>query len=141
MTRQHMPADAAGQDEVGSEEVSHASVTLPLYLRVALWALQESRPVCRDDIVLAFQTTPRRASELMTYITSHGHRLIDARRGVIRDRGVSGVAVLEVTAVHMDRYNPVVNRSRGGRRRPLVTGAPPTLRDLALGRRSSGGAS
>lgn len=114
---------------------------LPLYLRVALWALHEGRPVSRADIARQFLITPRSAADLMLYIDGPGQRLVEAERLVLQDGSGRGKAVLSVTMVNVGQCKRVgTGRPVGsGRRRPAYNQPSyPELRDLALGRRPLG---
>lgn len=111
----------------------------PMYIRIAMWALAQARPVTRGDIARQFRISPRRAADMMMYIEGQGSHLIDCERVVSQVTGRRKVAVLHVTAVHQERYAPCrPGRPAGSRRAGASEGAPQHMRDLALGRRPTG---
>jgi hypothetical protein len=112
---------------------------LPLYIRVAQWAMECGCLITREDIARAFRTTPRRAGDIMLYIHGPGAGLIESQRYLSREGGGREVAFLRVTEVRADQYVP----PRGGRPKRMAPIKEPSenaanlreLRDLFLKRR------
>lgn len=145
-------ASAVWERDVGGDrntipvEVRQDSLTetveerlLPLYIRVALWAMECGCLITREDIARAFRTTPRRAGDIMLYIHGPGAALIESQRYLSREGGGREVAFLRVTEVRADQYTP----PRGGRPKRVPPTKDPSanaanlreLRDLFLKRR------
>src|SRR5690606_9987049 len=76
-----------------------AGRVLPLYIRVAQWAMSLGRPVSRDEIAGHFGTTARRAGDIMLYIDNAGARLIESERFLITGAHGREVALMRVTMV------------------------------------------
>lgn len=76
---------------------------MPLYRAVAWWGLHLGRAFTRDDVSLAFQIEPRRASGILNYI-SHRHVgdgiAFEAHRHAVR--GARGMLALHILAVSDD---------------------------------------
>lgn len=114
---------------------------LPLWLQVARWCLGHEGPVNRQVIARAFAIPERQAGDIMLYITGRRGDVVKARRWVAVMPGGLREATLEVLRIHEDLLP-----ARGGashqapRRRREKAVSPDALRDLALGRRRSGGA-
>ncbi|STB73295.1 CaiF/GrlA family transcriptional regulator [Citrobacter koseri] len=125
----------SGCDSVPSPGVP--VLDLPLYLRVALWALAQGRAVSRDEVGVKFRVSARQAGDVMLYISGPGAALVEAVRTTVRGPDGYTHAVIEVKAVHVERYT----RARGGRPRGGAAtkgGADTTLRDLFLWGRRAG---
>jgi len=120
-----------------------AGRVLPLYIRVAQWAMSLGRPVSRDEVAQAFSTTSRRAADIMLYINGPGARVIESERLLVaKEGGGRASALMRVTMVWPERYTPSrAGRPRGRHRRTLVREAPSqsALRDLFFGRRANRG--
>lgn len=117
---------------------------LPLYLRVAQWAMALGRPVSRDDIAREFGSSARRAGDMMLYINGTGAHLVESARFLAKPASGREVALIRVTMVWPELYTP----SRPGRPRGSlrVTRKPepaslPEMRDLFLRRRAVRGTS
>ena len=65
------------------ECLSHL-VSPSLWLAVACWGLQRGVPVTRDDIARAFRISPRRAADVMTYITDDRSDVVKVEKKIER---------------------------------------------------------
>lgn len=123
-----------------SEMVSNTQAKAPLWLQVARWCLGRQAPVNRHTIAQVFGIPQRQAADLMLYISGqHGDRVQVRRRVTVMAGGIRE-ATLEVLSIH----DSVLPARRGvahqaPRRQRKNTTIPAELRDLALGRRKSGG--
>lgn len=70
----------------------------PLYMAVAWWGLLSGQGITRDDISLAFRIPPRRAADVMSYISRDRGDIITCERRVVRTTGRRSL-VLTITDV------------------------------------------
>ncbi|CAM4365537.1 MULTISPECIES: CaiF/GrlA family transcriptional regulator [Lelliottia] len=124
----------------GPDELARDAANLPLWLRVAQWCMDMKGPVGRNAIARAFDIPQRQAADLMLYITGRRGDVVQARRQVTVRGGGIREATLEVLSIHVAAMPARGGASQKAPRRRRNTGAVPSaLRDLALGRRRSGG--
>lgn len=125
----------ASPDPMAGASSLRSGQALPLYIRVAQWAMARARPVSRDDISREFRTSARRAGDIMLYIANEGRHCVESERLLVRGSAGRDVALMRVTMVWPECYeSPRSGRpGKGGRvARPSGAGAPPELRDLFL---------
>jgi len=70
----------------------------PLYLAVAWWGVLIGRGITREDISLAFRIPPRRAADVMSYISRDRGDIITCVRRIDREAGRRSL-VLTISAV------------------------------------------
>lgn len=117
-----LPDNTAGCRVAGRQR-NHDSWFLPpdlpagagdaLWLAVAYWGCREGRAFCRDDVARVFCISPRRAADVMTYLTNDRSDVVEIRKDITHPESGRRVAMYLVLSVCVQGRQPPVTTGTG----------------------------